>query len=85
MGCHPGPCSKRVTQSEMGITNGIDVFTARSGGVTVMPANNDNVVRIFDAEASCCHTCALSRLAAHPTVSHAQHQSLGALSSVLTT
>ena len=50
--------SKRVTQSEMGITNGIDVFTAQSGGVNVMPANNDNLVRIFDAEASCCHTCA---------------------------
>ncbi len=47
-------CSKRVTTSEMGITNGIDIFPSHSGGVSVMTSNNDNVVRVFDAETFQC-------------------------------
>ncbi|KAK9904808.1 hypothetical protein WJX75_002913 [Coccomyxa subellipsoidea] len=43
-------CSKRVTTSEMGITNGIDIFQGHSGGISIMTANNDNVIRIFDSE-----------------------------------
>ena len=52
-------CSKRVTTSDMGITNGIDIFTGTSGATAIMTANNDNFVRVFDAEVSRCCSCAL--------------------------
>ncbi|CAL5224705.1 g7433 [Coccomyxa viridis] len=43
-------CSKRVTTSEMGITNGIDIFQSPSGSLDLLTSNNDNVVRCFGAE-----------------------------------
>ncbi|BDA49641.1 Uncharacterized WD repeat-containing protein C2A9.03 [Coccomyxa sp. Obi] len=49
-------CSKRVTTSEMGITNGIDIFHGHSGGTSIMTANNDNVVRVFDSEKFRCQS-----------------------------
>lgn len=51
--------SKRVTTSDMGITNGIDIFEGASGATSIMTANNDNFVRVFDAEVSRCLSCAL--------------------------
>lgn len=52
-------CSKRVTSSEMGITNGIDIFHGHSGGINIMTSNNDNVVRVFDTESFRCQRCVL--------------------------
>ncbi|KAF8072788.1 SPBC2A9.03 [Scenedesmus sp. PABB004] len=40
--------SCRVTQSENGITNGIEIFDSCSAGACVMTSNNDACVRLFD-------------------------------------
>lgn len=42
--------SGRVTQSENGITNGIEVFNSLQCGTCIMTSNNDAVVRVFDGE-----------------------------------
>ncbi|CAK0787530.1 hypothetical protein CVIRNUC_010750 [Coccomyxa viridis] len=43
-------CSKKVTTSEMGITNGIDIFESSSGSLDILTSNNDNIMRCFSAE-----------------------------------
>mmetsp|Transcript_2996 Transcript_2996/g.7399 ORF Transcript_2996/g.7399 Transcript_2996/m.7399 type:complete len:489 (-) Transcript_2996:1285-2751(-) len=42
--------SGRVTASENGITNGIEVYASPSAGPCVMTSNNDAVVRVFAAQ-----------------------------------
>ncbi|KAK9793719.1 hypothetical protein WJX73_009911 [Symbiochloris irregularis] len=40
--------STRLTESENGITNGIEMFEGRSGASCVMSSNNDALVRVLD-------------------------------------
>lgn len=42
--------SGRVTQSENGITNGIEIFNSVQYGTCIMTSNNDAIVRVFDGE-----------------------------------
>ena len=42
-------CSMRVTNNENGITNAIGIFHTSSGGTRIMTANNDQMVRVYDA------------------------------------
>ena len=40
----------RVTNNDNGITNAIEIFHTRDGGTRIMTANNDQMVRVYDAE-----------------------------------
>lgn len=51
------PCSVRVTTSDNGITNGIEIFRDRAGGARVMASNNDSMLRTFDANSLKCIRC----------------------------
>ena len=42
-------CSMRVTNNDNGITNAIEIFHTRGGGTRIMTANNDQMVRVYDA------------------------------------
>lgn len=42
-------CSMRVTNNDNGITNAIEIFHTREGGTRIMTANNDQMVRVYDA------------------------------------
>ncbi|DBB18543.1 hypothetical protein WJX82_001381 [Trebouxia sp. C0006] len=42
-------CSMRVTTNDNGITNAIEIFHPRTGGTRIMTANNDQMVRLYDA------------------------------------
>ena len=44
------PCSMRVTTSENGITNAIEIARTSAGQLRVICSNNDCVVRLLDAE-----------------------------------
>lgn len=46
--------SKRLTYSENGITNGLEVYEARSGASHVMTSNNDAAVRVLDTSSLQC-------------------------------
>lgn len=47
---HPGfICSKRISANENGITNGLEIYEAPSGGTCILSANNDCMVRGLDA------------------------------------
>ena len=51
-------CSHRVTSSENGITNGIEIFRTSGGATRVMASNNDCMLRSLDPEALKITTCA---------------------------
>jgi len=40
----------RITHSDNGITNGVDLFESSSGAQAILASNNDAAVRLFDAE-----------------------------------
>ena len=40
--------STRLTYNENGITNGLELYEARSGGARIMTSNNDSMVRVLD-------------------------------------
>jgi WD40 repeat protein len=42
-------CRTRVTSSENGITNAIDIYHSTSGTPSIVCSNNDQAVRLFDA------------------------------------
>jgi WD40 repeat protein len=42
-------CSTRVSSSENGITNAIDIYNSVSGTPSIVCSNNDEAVRIYDA------------------------------------
>ena len=39
----------RVTNNDNGITNAIEIFHTRDSGTRIMTANNDQMVRVYDA------------------------------------
>ncbi|PRW20425.1 putative WD repeat-containing -like [Chlorella sorokiniana] len=46
----PFACSMRVTTSDNGITNAIEIYRTPHGQVRVLCSNNDDMVRAFDSE-----------------------------------
>ncbi len=45
---HP-PLPSRVTNSDNGITNGVELCESTSGAQQILTSNNDSYVRLFDA------------------------------------
>ena len=43
-------CSKVMTTMDSGITNGLEIYENASGAAQIVASNNDNVVRLLDAE-----------------------------------
>ncbi|KDP20228.1 hypothetical protein JCGZ_09860 [Jatropha curcas] len=71
-------CTK-VTTGENAITNAVDIYHNQSGSVRILTANNDTLVRVFDAESFAC----LNRLSFDWSVNNTSASPDGKLLAVL--